>query len=131
MASLFQAVERVNGSVLWANMHLLFWLSLVPFATAWLGESGVATPPVALYGVILVMAAVAYTILVRALIQVHGQDSPLAQAIGRDIKGRLSLVLYAAALVVAFWFPVASLALFVLVAIIWFVPDRRFERSVP
>lgn len=112
-------------------MHLLFWLSLVPFATAWLGESGVATPPVALYGVILVMAAVAYTILVRALIQVHGQDSPLAQAIGRDIKGRLSLVLYAAALVVAFWFPVASLALFVLVAIIWFVPDRRFERSVP
>lgn len=128
---LFQAVERVNGSVLWANLHLLFWLSVVPFATAWMGESGPATYPVALYGLILILAALAYFILVRTLISVHGSQSPIAIAIGRDVKGKVSLGLYATGIVLAFVYPVASLAFYVLVAIMWLVPDPRFENQDP
>lgn len=124
---LFRAVERVNGGVLWANLHLLFWLSLVPFATAWLGSSGAARLPVATYGVVLFAAAIAYFILVRSLISIHGEDSPLAEAIGRDFKGEVSIGIYALALLLSISVPAVSLALYVLVAAIWLVPDRRFE----
>ena len=126
---LFQAVQRVNGSVLWANLHLLFWLSLVPFATAWLGEGGIATYPVAFYGFVLIAAAIAYTILVRTLIALHGADSSLAKAIGTDLKGRVSIGLYVVALVLAIFLPAASLLLYVVVVGMWLVPDRRFERN--
>ena len=124
---LFHAVRRVNGAVLWANLHLLFWLSLVPFATAWLGGVGIATFPVALYGLVLLAAAVAYFILVRALIAAHGVESALAEAIGRDFKGKISIGLYALALVLSILIPAASLVLYVLVAGMWLIPDRRFE----
>lgn len=127
---LFQAVQGVNGAVLWANLHLLFWLSLVPFATAWLGEVGVSTYPVAAYGLVLTAAAVAYFILVRALIGLHGMDSPIAKAIGSDFKGKISVGIYAIALVSSPFVPVASLLLYVLVAGIWLIPDRRFERAI-
>ena len=127
---LFQAVERVNGTVLWANLHLLFWLSLVPFATSWLGQNGFVTGPMALYGLILFLAAAAYFLLVRALIARHGSASPLARAIGRDAKGTLFLVVYLAAIGVSFLSPVAAWALYVLVALVWFVPDRRIEKAL-
>jgi uncharacterized membrane protein len=127
---LLQAVERVNGSVLWANMNLLFWLSLVPFATAWMGENHAAAWPVALYGVSLLMPAIAYYILTRALIALHGRDSVLAAAVGHDFKGVVSVVIYAVAVLLAFVATWAAQALYVLVAIIWLVPDRRIERSL-
>ncbi|MBK6767787.1 MAG: DUF1211 domain-containing protein [Ardenticatenales bacterium] len=127
---LFQIVHHVDGRVLWANMHLLFWLSLVPFATAWMGESGFAGDPVVLYGVVLLMAAVAYFILTRALLAGHERDSALATALGRDFKGKISLAIYAAAITLAFAAPWASCALYALVAIIWLVPDRRIERTL-
>jgi len=128
---LFQAVQRVNGAVLWANLHLLFWLSLVPFTTAWLGEAGISTYPVAAYGLVFIAAAIAYFILVRALIGLHGLDSPIAKAIGSDFKGKISVGIYAVALVSSPFVPVASLLLYVLVAGIWLIPDRRFERAIP
>lgn len=127
---LFQAVERVSGGVLWANLHLLFWLSLVPFVTAWLGDAGLESVPVALYGVVLIMAAIAYYILIRTLLTVHAPDSQLAVAIGRDFKGKVSVVIYAAAIVLAFVYPPAALGLYVVVAALWLVPDSRFERVV-
>lgn len=124
---LFHAVQRVNGTVLWANLHLLFWLSLVPFVTAWLGEAGALTLPVALYGTVLIFAALAYFILVRVLVSLHGNESQLALAVGRDTKGRASLGLYAAGLALSFLLPLAALGIYILVAAIWLVPDRRFE----
>jgi uncharacterized membrane protein len=127
---LLQAVRQVNGRILWANQHLLFWLSLIPFATAWMGENNFATWPVALYGVVLLFSAIAYTILTYTLIQHHGQESPLAIAMGRDKKGKISLAVYATAIAVAFlnsWF---ACALYVLVAVIWLIPDRRIERTL-
>ncbi len=127
---LFQVVERIDGRVLWANLHLLFWLSLVSFATAWLGESGLATWPVALYGAILLAAAIAYYFLTHALLAIHSPDSPLALALGRDFKGRISIVLYVAAILLAFISPLASCGLYVLVALIWVIPDRRMERKM-
>jgi uncharacterized membrane protein len=127
---LLHAVHQVNGPVLWANMHLLFWLSLVPFVTGWMGENHFAAVPVLLYGVVLLMAAVAYTILVRALIALHGRDSALAKAIGGDGKGRLSLALYATAIAVASWLPQVAGLLYVAVAAIWLVPDRRIEKTL-
>ncbi|MBD2597074.1 DUF1211 domain-containing protein [Nostoc spongiaeforme FACHB-130] len=126
---LLQAVRQVNGRTLWANLHLLFWLSLIPFATAWMGEN-FTNLPVALYGVVLLMAAIAYFILTRALISHHGKDSTLATAVGRDWKGKLSLLIYAAAIPLSFvnsWF---GCALYVLVAIIWLIPDRRIEKAL-
>jgi uncharacterized membrane protein len=108
---------------------LLFWLSLVPFATAWLGEAGISTYPVAVYGFILIASAAAYFILVRALISLHGGDSTLAEAVGSDLKGKASLVIYLVALLCAFLAPAVSLLLYVLVAGIWLVPDRRFEKA--
>jgi uncharacterized membrane protein len=125
---LMQVVDRVDGRTLWANIHLLFWLSLTPIATAWLGEAGVATGPVSAYAIVLLGCAIAYTLLTLALLALHETGSQLAQAIGRDRKGRLSLALYVLALVCSFFVPWISIALFVTVAIIWIIPDRRVVR---
>ncbi len=122
---LFQASERVTGAVLWSNLHLLFWLSLIPFASGWMGRNPLAPAPVALYGAILLFAGVAYFILSRMLIRAHEPDSKLVRALGKDRKGVLSLILYAAAAPLAFVSPVTSYAIYVVVAILWLVPDRR------
>ena len=124
---LFQAAQKVNGAVLWANLHLLFWLSLIPFATAWMGQDGFVLGPVALYCFLQLMAAMAYFLLVRALLTHHGKDSLLAKAIGRDFKGKISIVLYLVALPLAFILPALALSLLVLVAVMWLIPDRRIE----
>jgi uncharacterized membrane protein len=127
---LFQAVRRVNGRVLWANLHLLFWLSLVPFVTAWMDENHFGAWPVALYGVVLLLAACAYFLLVRSLLALHEQDSALATALGSDFKGKASIVIYVFAIPLAFIAAGLSIALYVLVAVIWFIPDRRIERVI-
>ncbi len=127
---LLQAVRHVNGRILWANLHLLFWLSLTPFVTRWMGESHFAAWPVALYGAVLLCTGIAYFILTRALIAHHGQESPLATALGRDIKGKVSLVFYAMAIPVSFVNTWLACALYVVVAIMWLVPDRRIEEAV-
>jgi uncharacterized membrane protein len=125
---LMQVVDRIDGRTLWANIHMLFWLSLTPIATAWLGEAGVKSGPVAAYGIVLLGSGIAYTLLVLSLLALHETGSQLARAIGTDRKGRLSLVLYIIALVCAFFVPWVSIALFVTVAIIWIIPDRRVVR---
>jgi uncharacterized membrane protein len=125
-----KACERISGGVLWANLHLLFWLSLVPFAASYLGENHFAAAPTALYGIVLLMAAISFTILVRVLLRNHAEDSPLARAIGSDRKGNLSLALYVSAVGVSFALPVVANAIYVLVAIIWLVPDTRIERQL-
>jgi uncharacterized membrane protein len=127
---LLTLATSVNGAILWANMHLLFWLSMVPFATSWMDENHLAAAPVALYGAVLIMNAIAFTLLMTLLIRHEGADSALARAMGRDFKGKVSLVIYAAAIALAFVRPVISVALYVLVAAIWFIPDRRVERSL-
>ena len=127
---LLQAVERVNGGVLWANLHLLFWLSLVPFVTAWLGESGFAQWPAACYGIVLLLAAIAYYILTLALLSIHSRESVLAIALGRDFKGKISMVIYLIAIPLAFVKAWLACAIYVLVAVMWLVPDRRIERTV-
>jgi uncharacterized membrane protein len=127
---LMQAVERVNGGILWANMHLLFWLSLVPFVTGWMGENHFAALPVALYGVVLLMAAFAYYLLSIALIRHHGKESLLAIAYGKDFKGKISLAIYITAIAVSFFSPWVSMGLYTFVAIIWFIPDTRIEKNV-
>jgi uncharacterized membrane protein len=124
---LLQATHHVNGRILWANLHLLFWLSVIPFSTAWMG-SNFDSLPVATYGTILIFAAFAYYFLVRAIIASHGKQSPIATAIGRDFKGKISPLFYAIAILLAFYNPEYSCALYVTVAIIWLVPDRRIER---
>jgi uncharacterized membrane protein len=125
---LMHAVTRVNGRVLWANLHLLFWLSLMPFFTGWMGENEFRAIPVALYGVDLIMAGFAYSLLTQSLIALHGRDSHLARAVGRDFKGWASLVIYAVAIALAFLTRWAALGLYVCVAIMWLVPDRRIEK---
>jgi len=127
---LLHAVRHINGRVLWANTHLLFWLSLMPAATAWIGEYHFAPAPVALYGIVQLLAACAYFILTRSLIAAHGPDSPLAAAVGRDFKGAVSVVIWAVAILVSFVTPRLAGALYVLVAVIWFIPDRRIERAL-
>jgi uncharacterized membrane protein len=127
---LFQAVKQINGSVLWANLHLLFWLSLFPFVTGWMGENHFATWTVALYGVVLIMAATAYFILVRVLLAGHAADSVLARAIGSDFKGRVSVVIYAVGIALAFANSWLGLVAYMLVAIIWLIPDRRIEKTL-
>jgi uncharacterized membrane protein len=127
---LFQAVQRVNGRVLWMNLHLLFWLSLIPFVTAWMGENNFAAWPVALYGVVFLLAACAYYLLVRSLLALHEKDSTLVVALGSDFKGKISIVIYAVAVLLAFMIPLLSCALYVLVAVIWFIPDRRIEKVI-
>ncbi|MCA9528910.1 MAG: DUF1211 domain-containing protein [Myxococcales bacterium] len=122
--------ERVNGKILWANLHLLFWLSLVPFASGWMGENHFAAVPTSLYGVVLLGAAIAYVVLQRAIITSQGDDSKLAAAVGHDLKGKLSAVLYIAAIVLAFVDERISQALYVIVALMWLIPDRRIESAI-
>ena len=124
---LLHAVKHVNGPTLWANMHLLFWLSLIPFVTGWMGENHFRPVPVALYGVALLMCGVAYSILVQALLKSHGADSTLAKAIGSDFKGKASLAAYACAVPLAFVHEWIALGLYIAVAVLWFVPDKRIE----
>ncbi len=124
---MLHAVHTVSGGALWANLHLLFWLSLIPFVTGWMGENHFAAVPVALYGGVLMMAAIAYWILLRTLISAEPEDSLLARATGRDLKGKLSVVVYAAAIPLAFVSPWISVAGYVAVALTWLVPDRRIE----
>jgi len=128
---LLQATKHVDGRILWANLHLLFWLSLIPFVTGWMGENRFAAWPVALYGVVLLLAAIAYFLLTQSLIALHGRDSVIAAALGRDFKGKISVVLYAVALPIAFLNPGVACAVYVLVAVMWLVPDRRIERTLP
>jgi uncharacterized membrane protein len=127
---MLHAVSQVNGPILWANLHLLFWLSLVPFVTGWMGENHFAPLPVALYGVVLIMAAIAYYILSRMLIQHHGRDSVLAKAVGKDFKGKISVLIYALAIPLSFLNQWIAFGLYIFVALIWFIPDRRIERTL-
>lgn len=127
---MLHAVHRVDGSVLWANLHLLFWLSLFPFATAWMGENHFDAVPSAAYGGVLFMAAVSYFILQRTLIRIEGREGPLARAVGRDRKGWLSLLLYAAGVGLACVHPLAAQLCYVAVALMWLIPDRRIEQAL-
>lgn len=122
--------KKVTGSILWANIHLLFWLSLVPFATDWMGENHFTKVPIIVYGVDLFMAALAYYILQESIIRSHGKDSVLKQAVRNDWKGKTSQLQYASAIVAAFWLPVISMGLYVVVALLWLIPDRRIEKLV-
>ncbi len=126
---LLQMTRHVTGGILWANLHLLFWLSLFPISTAWMGENHAAPPPAAAYGFVLLMAAIAYYILQRAILVHEGPDSPLASALGRDWKGKLSPVLYLAAIPLAFVSPWIASGLYAFVALLWLIPDRRIERK--
>jgi uncharacterized membrane protein len=126
---LLHAVQKISGPILWANLHLLFWLSLLPFVTGWMGENHFSTWPVALYGVVLLMVAIAYAILELALIRVQGKDSQLARAVGNDFKGKTSLVIYATAIPLAFFSRWVAFGLYVAVAIMWVIPDRRIEKA--
>src|SRR6478735_10109508 len=127
---LLHTVTRVDGLILWANLHLLFWLSIIPVTTAWMGQNLSAPLPTAIYGAALLMPAIAYVLLQRAIIHRHGKQSVLAEALGTDLKGKISPILYIAGIVVAFVNPWISIGLYVLVAVIWLVPDRRIERMV-
>ncbi|MES2416740.1 MAG: TMEM175 family protein [Bacteroidota bacterium] len=125
---MFAVVSKVNGAILWANMHLLFWLSMIPFATSWMGENHFASAPVAIYGFVLLMNGVAYTILTLLLIRHHGDESTLSRAVGNDFKGKISVVCYAIAIPCAFFQVWISGSLFVLVALLWLIPDLRIEK---
>jgi uncharacterized membrane protein len=125
---MMHAMHRVSGPLLWANLHLLFWLSLIPFVTGWMGENHFAPAPVALYGFVLLMAAIAYTIMVRVALRIEGPDSTLARAIGRDRKGNLSMALYVIGIVASFFQVWIAGSAFVAVALIWLIPDQRIER---
>jgi len=127
---LFQAVRRVSGGVLWANLHLLFWLSLIPFVTGWMGENHFASWPVAVYGVVLFFAGGAYFVLERSLIKIHGEDSTLHAALGRDSKAIASMLLYLLAVGLALKWPFVSCGIYALVAGLWLIPDRRIERKL-
>ncbi len=127
---LLQAVKQVNGKVLWCNILLLFCLSLVPFVTAWMGENHFSSSPVALYGIVLLMASLSYPILQQSLIKLHGKDSLLATSIGKDFKGKVSIVIYIVGILISFYNSWISFALYCVVAIIWFIPDRRIEKRL-
>jgi uncharacterized membrane protein len=127
---LLQATQKVNGLTLWANLHLLFWLSLIPFATAWTGEHGMQTEPVAFYGIVLMFSGLAFIILTAALVRIHGHNSTLSKAIGHDWKGKVSVILYATAIALAFYFPVISYLIYAGVAALWLIPDRRIENRM-
>ena len=127
---LLYTVNRVDGLILWANTHLLFWLSLVPFATAWMGENHFAKLPTAVYGVALLMPAIAYLLLQKAILRREGQDSTLAKALGRDIKGKISPALYVTAIALSFVDPLIAGLIYVSVAVMWLIPDRRIERAL-
>jgi uncharacterized membrane protein len=128
---LLHACKRVTGAILWANLHLLFWLSLIPVTTAWMSQNHSAAAPSVLYGADLLMAAIAYFILEQMIIASQGDESLLGRAVGRDLKGKLSPVLYLSAILAAFWSPPVSQAIYLLVALMWLIPDRRIERVVP
>jgi uncharacterized membrane protein len=125
-----QVVESVNGAILWANMHLLFWLSLIPFVTSWMGENHFAQWPVTCYGIVLIMCALAYTLFLVILIRHHGRNSLLAQAIGKDRKGIISTIIYAVAIIASFFNSKVGFALYIVVACIWFIPDKRIEKKM-
>ncbi|MFN6564407.1 MAG: TMEM175 family protein [Nostoc sp. ChiSLP01] len=127
---LLQSIRHVNGRILWANLHLLFWLSLIPFVTGWMGENQFASIPAALYGTVLMLNAIAYFILTRTLISHHGNDSTLAIAVGKDFKGKVSVVIYAVAIALAFLNSWLACALYILVAVMWLIPDRRIEKTL-
>jgi len=127
---MLMATKQVNGTVLWANLHLLFWLSLVPFTTGWMGENEFAEVPTSAYGIVLLGAAVAYYLLQTAIVRGQGRDSTLAVAVGRDLKGKISPFLYVTGIAVAYWNRWVAVAAYVLVALVWLVPDRRLERSM-
>jgi uncharacterized membrane protein len=127
---MLHATKHVDGAMLWANLHLLFWLSLVPFATAWMGDNHFAALPTSVYGAILLLCAIAYTILQNTIIARHGMSAEVAKALGRDVKGKISALLYAAAIPLAFVHPGISGAIYVTVALIWLVPDRRIEDTL-
>jgi len=127
---LLKAAHKVNAAMMWANLHLLFWLSLFPFVTGWMGENHFTAAPTALYGMVMLMAAIAYYILQSIIVAEHGRDSKLARSLGRDFKGKTSPILYGTAIATAFYRPWISCGLYVLVAFIWLVPDRRIERVV-
>ena len=127
---LFKVVEKVTGGVLWANLHLLFWLSLIPFVTNWMGDQHFSAVPAAAYGVVLLMAGIAYYILAQVLLAQHTKDSALATALGRDTKGKISVVIYLAAIPLAFVDSRIACGLYIVVAVMWLVPDRRIERNL-
>ncbi|HEY0426991.1 MAG TPA: TMEM175 family protein [Pyrinomonadaceae bacterium] len=127
---MLQATKQINGKILWANLHLLFWLSLVPFVTGWMGENHFAPLPTAVYGVVLLAAAIAYYILQSLIIAEEGEDSKLSKAVGNDLKGKISPLIYVAAIILAFVNEWISGALYVFVALMWLVPDRRIERKI-
>lgn len=127
---LLQASECVNGKILWANLHLLFWLSLIPFVTDWMGENHFSAAPTSLYGVVLFCAGAAYYLLARALVQQHGKKSAIARAIGKDFKGKVSVLIYAIAIPTAFYIPYLSIAFYVFVELMWLFPDRRIEKAM-
>ena len=128
---LLQVTEHVSGRILWANLHLLFWLSLAPFATAWMGQNPLAPIPAALYGCVLLFAGIAYFILTRTLVAHHREDSPLAVSVGKDQKGVWSILIYAVAIPLAFWKTSAAYLCYVFVAVMWLLPDPRIEKVVP
>jgi uncharacterized membrane protein len=127
---MLHTAEKVDGRILWANLHLLFWLSLVPVATQWMGDFPMARLPAAVYGIVLFLSAIAYTVLQASIVKRHGPESVLAKAVGKDVKGRASLALYVAAIVAAAFLPWISYAIYVLVALLWLVPDRRIEGAL-
>jgi uncharacterized membrane protein len=127
---LFQAAKRINGTILWANMLLLFWLTLIPFTTAWVGQNPNASWPAAIYGIVLLFAGASYVCMSHILIEQHGSDSILAKALGSDIKGRISVTLYALAIPLAFVKPAGSYVVYAIVALMWLVPDRRIEKML-
>lgn len=127
---LFQAVHKINGKILWANLALLFWLSLFPFATGWMGNNHFQQYPVALYGFILLMASIAFAILIRCIMLLEGKNSPFSNAVKKDQKGIISSGIYTLAIIVAFIYPIASVALYIIVALIWIIPDRRMVKAI-
>lgn len=124
------AAEKINGGILWSNLNLLFWMSLIPFTTTWMGENHFAQWPVILYGLVLIMNGISYTILCRMLIKEAGEGSSLAIALGKDRKGKLSVIIYSIAILLAFFNPLLAVGMYVVVAVMWFIPDRRIEKNV-
>jgi len=127
---MLQTITKTNGSILWANLHFLFWLSLIPFATGWMGESYFTGTPIAFYGIILFMAGNSYFILQKAIIRFQGKDSILGKAIGKDKKGKVSIVSYLLAIVISFKLPSISVVLYIAIALLWLIPDKRIERTL-
>ena len=126
---MLHAAHKISGTVLWANTHLLFWLSLIPFVTGWMGENNFTTIPVALYGIVLLMAGIAYYLLAHCLTGLHGRDSEFTNALGSDRKGKVSVITYAIGIALCFWQPLVGLSIYFLVTFMWFIPDRRFEKK--